>query len=266
MGAEARRGRPPPARPRSSPTRATSLVGARWKSRARRRWAKDSGCSGGGLGEEGEDALGLALVARARRSAPPRRSRPSAAALLPEGIGWSPISLRRAISSSWSAEVEKKPPRSGSPKRAIVVVGQRAGALEPARLEGRFVEGQQRFEQEGVVLEVGVEAGVAVLVGAQQAAVVVAQRVEDELGAAAGRVEVVLAAEHGAGLGQGGDRQRVPGGQALVVEPRPDPLGARLVEGAGRASASPSGCRRRRRHRPDGGCSRPRSCRASLTP
>ena len=61
--------------------------------------------------------------ARTRRSpvSAAKRSRPSAAALLPDGIGWSPISLRRAISSSWSLEVEKKPPRSGSPKRSIIV-------------------------------------------------------------------------------------------------------------------------------------------------
>ena len=94
---------------------------------------------------------------------------PSAAELLPEGIGWSPISLRRAISSSWSSEVEKKPPRSGSPKRSIVVSASARASLEPALLEGRLVEGQQRLEQEGVVLEVAVEVGPAVLVGAQQA-------------------------------------------------------------------------------------------------
>ena len=48
------------------------------------------------------------------------RSRPSAAEELPEGIGWSPRSLRRAISCSWSCEVVKKPPRSASAKRSII--------------------------------------------------------------------------------------------------------------------------------------------------
>ncbi len=37
-------------------------------------------------------------------------------------------------------------------------VGERQGLLEPALLEGRFVEGEQGLEQEGVVLQVGVEA------------------------------------------------------------------------------------------------------------
>ncbi len=53
-------------------------------------------------------------------------------------------------------------------------VGQLPRGGEPARLEARFVEDEERFEQEGVVLEVGVQVGAAVLVGAQQVAVVVA--------------------------------------------------------------------------------------------
>ena len=111
-------------------------------------------------------------------------------------------------------------------------VRQRLGLLEPALLEARFVERQQRLQQEGVVLEVGVEAGVAVLVGAQQVPVLVAQRVEDELRAPPRGGEVVLAAEDRARLGEGADRQGVPGGEALVVELRPDAIGTRLVEGA----------------------------------
>ena len=73
--------------------------------------------------------------------------------------------------ASWSSEVEKKPPRSGSPKRAIIVSASPLATLEPAHLEGRLVEGEQRLQQEGVVLEVGVELRLAVVVGAQQAAV-----------------------------------------------------------------------------------------------
>ena len=57
---------------------------------------------------------------RARRVSWDRRSRPSAALEAPEGIGESSRSLRRAISASWSTAVEKKPPRSGSAKRAII--------------------------------------------------------------------------------------------------------------------------------------------------
>ena len=42
-------------------------------------------------------------------------------AALPDGIGWSSRSLRRATSCSWSVEVSKKPPRSSSAKRSIIV-------------------------------------------------------------------------------------------------------------------------------------------------
>src|SRR5215212_8635923 len=62
----------------------------------------------------------------------------------------------------------------------------------PAGLESRLVERQQRLEQEGVVLQVGAEVGASVLVGAQQAAFGLAQLLEDELGAGASRVKVVL--------------------------------------------------------------------------
>ena len=89
---------------------------------------------------------------------------------------------------------------------------QRAGLGEPALFEGRFVEGQQCLEQEGVVLEVGVEVGAAVLVSAQEVAVGVARLAEEEAGALAGGVEVVIPSQHRAGVGQRRDRQRVPGG------------------------------------------------------
>ena len=131
---------------------------------------------------------------------------------MPEGIGWSPISLRRAIRASWSIGGGEEAAALGVAEAGDHGLGEGLGLLEPALLEGRFVKRQQRLEQEGVVLQVGVEMGPAVLVGAQQAPVGVAQGAEHELGAAAGRLEVVLAPEHRAGLGQGGDRQRVPGG------------------------------------------------------
>ena len=63
--------------------------------------------------------------ARDARSAPSpdssaSRSSPNAAAELPDGIGESSRSLRRAASCSWSEAVVKKPPRSGSSKRSII--------------------------------------------------------------------------------------------------------------------------------------------------
>src|SRR5262249_53918289 len=88
--------------------------------------------------------------------------------------------------------------------------------LVPALLEARFVQRQERLEQERVVLEVGVEASLAVAVGAQQVPLGVAQRPEDELGAGASGVEVLRPPERRSGLGQGADRERVPRGEALV--------------------------------------------------
>ena len=76
-----------------------------------------------------------------------------------------------------------------------------------------------------MVLEVGAEASPAVLPGAQQTSVGVAQRGKHELRALPRRVDVVRATQHRAGLGQRRDHQRVPRGQALVVEPRAHALG-----------------------------------------
>ena len=109
-------------------------------------------------------------------------------------------------------------------------VGQGTRLGEPARIEAGLVQGEQRLEQERVVLQVGVELGLAVLPGAQQPPVGVAQRAEHELRTAGRRLHVVGALEHGAGLGQRGDHQGVPGGQALVVEARPDALRPHVVE------------------------------------
>ena len=50
--------------------------------------------------------------------------------------------------------------------------------------------------------------------------------------AARRRLQVVGALEHRAGVGERRDHQRVPGGEALVVEPRPYALGAHVVEAA----------------------------------
>ncbi len=51
------------------------------------------------------------------------------------------------------------------------LVGQLACVLEPALLAARFKQRQQRLQQEGVVLQVGADLGLAVVVGAQQTAV-----------------------------------------------------------------------------------------------
>ena len=144
-------------------------------------------------------------------------------------------------------------------------LGGLAGGVEPAHLEGRLVEAQQRLDQEGVVLEVGVEPALAVLPGAEQAARVVAHRLEDEAGAAAGGVEEVLAAERGAGVGERGDHQRVPGAEPLVVEAGAHPLLAPLRA----APAGPARARRAARRRARPGTwrmLRPSKLPAGLTP
>ena len=70
-----------------------------------------------------------------------------------------------------------------------------------------------------MVLEVGVDLRLVVVVGAQQTSIGVAQVTQDELRAGDGGGGVACLIECCAGLGERGDRQRVPGGQALVVQP-----------------------------------------------
>ena len=143
--------------PRSGPTSATSRAGPRWRSIA---------CSGGRTpcGWRGAISCTRRRCAerRAPRSAPrrsarepqqPERAPPSR----PTGIGVSSRSLRRATAARGRRTVEKNPPFSSSAKRASDRVGERARRDEPARLERRLVEREQRLEQERVVLEVRVQ-------------------------------------------------------------------------------------------------------------
>ena len=203
-----------------------------------------AGAAGGGFREESQDAGRLAFVGavsgQGGEAQQPQRGRGVAGGdrvvvdLLAAGD-------QRLVVVGGGEETAPL----GIPEAGDRRTGEIAGLLEPAPLEGRLVQRQQRLEQEGVVLQVCVELRLAVLVGAQEAAFGVAQGAQHELGAAARRVKVVLASQHRAGLGQGGDHQRVPGGEALVVEARPDPLRARLAEGpAGLGEALGLGRRR----------------------
>src|SRR5829696_5585236 len=81
-----------------------------------------------------------------------------------------------------------------------------------------------------MVLEVGVETCVAVLPGAAQAALGVAHRLQDEARAGTRGIDVVLAAEGGARVGERGDHQRVPRADPLVVDTGPDPAIAPGIE------------------------------------
>src|ERR1035441_6005663 len=98
------------------------------------------------------------------------------------------------------------------------LIGERSRPAEEALLKRRLIEREQRLEQESVVFEVGGQARRAVVVGPQQAPVAVAHLLPDELSGAERRLQGGRIAEHGAGGGQRGDDQRVPGTQALVIE------------------------------------------------
>ena len=107
---------------------------------------------------------------------------------------------------------------------------QRRGLAIEAGLERRLIQRDQCLEQEAMVLEIGVEASLTVLPRTQQAPVRGSHVVKDEGRALNGGLHVVVSLEHGARLRQGGDHERVPGRQALVVEPGADAVGARLVQ------------------------------------
>jgi hypothetical protein len=100
------------------------------------------------------------------------------------------------------------------------LVGQPRGGVEEAHLAGRFEQRYQRLEQEGMVLQVGVDLGPAVVVGAQQPAALRTQVSQHELGAGDGRLDIARLRQRRTGLGQGGDHQRVPARQPLVIESR----------------------------------------------
>ena len=157
------------------PTRRRQRAG----DRARGERCQCSACSSVRMRSDGGARSRTAAQHRRRRGArTPRspvscasRSRPSAALEPPEGIGVSSSSLRRAISCSLSDGGREEAAVLGVREAGDHLVGQRDRLLEPALLAGRFEQRDQRLEQEGVVLQVRVDLGAAVVVGAQQPAV-----------------------------------------------------------------------------------------------
>ena len=105
-------------------------------------------------------------------------------------------------------------------------IGQGPGFPQPARVAGGRVEPEQAVRQEGVILQVGGELGLALAIGPQQAAVGQAQLVEQEPGGRLGGLAVLLDLEDPVAVGVGGDHQAVPAGEDLVV-----------------AAAAPAACR-----------------------
>ena len=106
----------------------------------------------------------------------------------------------------------------------------RARATNQRWLEGGLVEREQPVGTVGVVLEIAVELGRAVLPRAQQTAVGRAQVFESESGVALGRATVVVAAERPRRLGEGRQHEAVPGGEHLLVARRPHAPLARREE------------------------------------
>ena len=193
------------------------------------------------------------------------RSSTWAAWELPAGVGWSSSSRVRASSAlAVGAGVEEA---------AAVRVGEQldhpAGELarrrQPARREGRPVQAQQPVAEVGVVVELAQVRGGAVGVDPPQPAVH-DQGVEHEGGARGRRVEVVRAPQRHAGLGEGGDREAVPGGHHLVVARRRGRAAAGPRRGA--RAPRPAAARRPRPPRPTpprsgpprAGSTPPRSC------
>ena len=103
-------------------------------------------------------------------------------------------------------------------------VGDLPGRQQPAALKGRLVERDQGLDQEGVVLQVAVELRLAVLPGAHQAKRAVRGPLdhlsEDEVGAGRRGGKVILAPQRRPRLGERPGHQRVPGGEALVIQAR----------------------------------------------
>ena len=83
------------------------------------------------------------------------------ATLLPLGRALSNGSLGRASRLSWSPAVKKKPPVLGIGEVGDHPVGQGSGLVQPRRVAGGGVEPQQPVGQEGIVLEVGGNLGLA---------------------------------------------------------------------------------------------------------
>ena len=144
---------------RSSPTSATSLVGERWKSIARSRWAKASGC--------------LPAESAKRRKTPSARLLVGALAgqrrEAQQAEGGGGVARGDRVVADLLAPGDQRFVVVGGREEAAALavgeagdhgVGEARGRARTRRgSKRRFVEGEQGLEQEGVVLEVGVEAG-----------------------------------------------------------------------------------------------------------
>ena len=89
---------------------------------------------------------------------------------------------------------------------------------EPSEVCGRLVEGEEGAGQERVIVGEAPHAGGPIAPRAEHPAVLVPEVLPHEVRAADRGVHVGRLVEDPTGLGEGTDRERVPGGQDLVVE------------------------------------------------
>ena len=144
--------------------------------------------------------------------------------LLPLGRALSNGSLGRASRLSCPSAVKKNPPCSRSSNSAIIRSVKGSGLAQPTGVAGRGVEPDQAVGQEGVILKIGGQLGLALAIGPQQPAVGRAELVEQEVGGLLGGLAIFLDLEDPEAVGIRGDHQPVPGGQDLVVAHRRGPL------------------------------------------
>ena len=157
--------------PASGPTSATSCTAEVWKSIASSRCATACGWRGADPVEQsGDHALRLLLVAMVAG----QRSE-SQEAVRGGGVARGD----RVVVDVLAARDQLLVVGGGGEEAAVLGVGEaldhrvrgRAGGVEPARLEGRLVERQQRLDQKGVVLQIGIQLRLAAVEGAQQPAI-----------------------------------------------------------------------------------------------
>lgn len=98
------------------------------------------------------------------------------------------------------------------------------GGVEVPGIECCLVQFDETVDQAGVVVEISVETGSAVLVRMQQTSLIVSHPVEDELRCGRCGLSVLWLIENTGGLSQSRDHHAVPGHEDLVVAAGSDPL------------------------------------------
>ena len=194
-------------------------------------------------------AVAIARSAAARYRGSPvsavSRSRTVAATAPPDGTALSCRSRGRTTSRSASSAVSKKPPE-GSAKWASIDLRQRHGLGEPPFVGGRLVQGEEPLRHVGMVLQHAVCGRTPVHPRSPESPVRLSQVLEDVRRRGrcrvavphgiAGQGRVARRVDRPGCIGQGPDRQTVPGREHLAV---PGGLGARRAPLQQRGPRSP---------------------------